>query len=239
MIFLGLDDTDTRDTPGTNKLAMHLAELLAGDYETQWIVRHQLLEDPRVPCTNKNGCASLALEPRGPYDLGELAARIRAVMLPWCPEGSDPGLCLTERVPSAVCEWGRRAQRELLCQADALALAHESDIYLEPLGGTGDGVVGALAAVGLLATWNSGRVVYRGSAGADALELGGRQAAHDILARGVDEIVNLENRQTVRDGTVELAKRLRPNLREGRAVLFVTAGTHPGDADWVAQRITA
>jgi hypothetical protein len=239
MIFLGLDDTDTRETPGTNKLAMHLADLLSGDYETQWIVRHQLLEDPRVPCTNKNGCASLALEPRGRYDLDELAARIRAVMIPWCPVGSDPGLCLTENVPPTVCDWGRRAQRELLTQSGALELARETGMYLAPLGGTGDGVVGALAAVGLLATWNSGRVVYRGSAGADALELGGRQAASDILARGVDEIVNLDDRQTVRGGTVELAKRLRPNLRSGRAVLYVTAGTQADEADWIAQRITA
>ena len=47
MIYLGLDDTDMLDTPGTNKLAMHLAELLADEYETLWIVRHQMLVDPR------------------------------------------------------------------------------------------------------------------------------------------------------------------------------------------------
>ena len=63
MIYVGLDDTDTLDDPGTNQLARHLVRELAGDFHGRMILRHQLLEDPRVPCTKKNGCASILFEP--------------------------------------------------------------------------------------------------------------------------------------------------------------------------------
>ena len=53
MIYVGLDDTDTLDDPGTNQLARHLVRELSGQFGGRMIVRHQLLEDPRVPCTKK------------------------------------------------------------------------------------------------------------------------------------------------------------------------------------------
>ena len=62
MIYVGIDDTDTLDDPGTNQLARHLVRELASDYNGQMILRHQLLEDPRVPCTKKNGCASVRFD---------------------------------------------------------------------------------------------------------------------------------------------------------------------------------
>ena len=55
MIYVGIDDTDTVDTPGTNQLAKALVMRLARDYECVSIVRHQLLFDPRIPYTSKNG----------------------------------------------------------------------------------------------------------------------------------------------------------------------------------------
>ena len=60
MIYVGIDDTDTLDDPGTNQLARHMVRELAGQFRGRMILRHQLLEDPRVPCTKKNGCASIA-----------------------------------------------------------------------------------------------------------------------------------------------------------------------------------
>src|SRR5690349_12956758 len=109
MIYVGLDDTDTLDDPGTNQLARHLVRELADEFDGRIILRHQLLEDPRVPCTKKNGCASIAFEPAvGSVEIAEthradgvsrqarhtiLIDRIRDLMIPWCPAGSDPGLC--------------------------------------------------------------------------------------------------------------------------------------------------
>ena len=59
MILLGIDDTDTLEDPGTNQLARHLLRELADRFRARLVTRHQLLEDPRVPCTKKNGCAAI------------------------------------------------------------------------------------------------------------------------------------------------------------------------------------
>jgi hypothetical protein len=48
MIYVGIDDTDTVDTPGTNQLARALVARVAEDYQCVLIARHQLLLDPRI-----------------------------------------------------------------------------------------------------------------------------------------------------------------------------------------------
>ena len=237
MIFVGIDDTDMPDTPGTNKLAFHLADALAADYATQWIVRHQLLVDPRVPCTNKNGCVAMLLKPHDAPHVGPLIARLRRAVIEWSPPGSDPGLCVTENVPGEVVGWGRAAQLELLRQENALRTATDAGVHLEPLGGTGGGVIGALAAVGLLATWNSGRVVHCGTFPGHAFEATGVHAIDDLYDWGVDEVQSLADGSRVMRGAIDLGKRLRPNLRDGRVVLYVLPGGPDDPADWMAQRI--
>lgn len=234
MIYVGIDDTDMPDTPGTNKLALHLAYLLDDDYETRWIIRHQLLEDPRVPCTNRNGCVSLELAPRTPaHTAAALISRLRDEILRWVPVGSDPGLCVVEHAPERFTDWGRRAQSELVDQQTALRLASDANVYLEPLGGTGDGVIGALAAVGLLATWNSGRVIRSHRVRPGALDLRGTFTAEEIFNFGVDEILSLDDNAKITTGQVDLGKRLRPNMRERKMVLYVA----PQEEGWLAQRV--
>ncbi len=239
MIYLGIDDTDMPDTPGTNKLAMRLADVLDLEFKTNWIVRHQLLVDPRVPCTRMNGGVSMGLEPRGAFDAAHLAHRVRHEILGWCPPGSDPGLCIAPVVSEQIKRWGLRAQRELLSMQEALELAAESAIYLEPLGGTGGGIIGALAAVGLFATWNSGRVICCERAPAAAMNVTGILPPEDLYRRGVDRIERQDTGQPVAAGSIELGKRLRPNLRDGQVVLYVLPHADQSLAGWQAQRVVA
>jgi tRNA(Ile2) C34 agmatinyltransferase TiaS len=255
MIYVGIDDTDTLDDPGTNQLARHLIRELAGRYTGQMILRHQLLEDPRVPCTKKNGCASILFEPvskikmpdRSPPLGGEgpgegglreltlLIHSLRELILPWCPTGSDPGFCVAAIVPPAIIEWGLRCKRELVTQAEARELALQHNIHLEGLGGTEDGIIGALAAIGLIATRNDGRVVYFESQGADWYDVTGCLDVHDILGRGVNEVLDSQSGKPVTAGVVDVGKRLRPNFRHGRIVLYVTRNATP---HWEAVRVT-
>jgi hypothetical protein len=234
MIYVGLDDTDTLDDPGTNQLARHLVREMAGQFRGRMIVRHQLLEDPRVPCTRKNGCASIELELLDSTPPGALIARLRDIIIDWCPPGSDPGLCVAEAVPPAVVAWGERCKRELVTQAEARQIASAHEIHLEGLGGTEDGVIGALAAIGLLSTRNDGRVVYCGSDADDWYDVTGCLTSAEILRRGVDEIQILDSEKTIARGMVDVGKRLRPNYRCGRVVLFVT---QRDDTTWEAVRV--
>jgi|SRR4051794_16041709 tRNA(Ile2) C34 agmatinyltransferase TiaS len=236
LIYVGIDDTDTLDDPGTNQLARHLVRELAAQYDGELILRHQLLEDPRVPCTKKNGCASILFESKSADsdDISTFVERLRALIVPWCPAGSDPGLCVASSITSAIRDWGLRCKRELLRQDEARQIAAENSVILEGLGGTNDGIIGALAAVGLMATKNDGRVIYRGTSGQDWYDVTGRLEVEDILSRGVDEVLRADTGQPLVSGTINIGKRLRPNYRGGRVVLFVDRGEA---SRWEAVRV--
>ncbi len=221
MIYVGIDDTDELDAPGTNQLARLMVLELANYARGRIILRHQLLEDQRVPCTKKNGCASIAFEPQVSFSLDSFINMLRRIVLSWAHEVSDPGLCVAEIVPPAVSAWGLRCKAELVSQSEARQLAAQHAIYLEGLGGTEDGVIGALAAIGLMATKNDGRVVYYGSNGEDWYNVTGCLDTADIRSRGVDEILELDTGHSVTTGIVDIGKRLRPNFRQGKIVLYV------------------
>ena len=217
MIYLGIDDTDVADSRGTNQLARLLVAALAADYRCLRIVRHQLLEDPRVPCTTKNGSASITLEPLGRTVLDDLAGRLRDLMLSWYVEGSDPGLCITSSVPTSVVEFGYRAKCEFISQKDAHEVACRHEIFLEGLGGTCDGVIGALAAVGLAATGDDGRIVQLAQWPDN---VNGVRSVDFLGERGVTVRFHVDGQQ-VTEGLVDVGKRLRPNRSRGENVLFV------------------
>jgi hypothetical protein len=237
VIFVGIDDTDSLETPGTNQLARHIVHELSSRWTARMITRHQLLEDPRVPCTKSNGCVAINFEVSADVGLEELANNIRALMLPWCAEGSDPGLSVAAgEIPQEISEFGRRCQRELVTQRDARELAARHGIQLFGLGGTQDGVIGALAAIGLNATRDEGRVIYLGSSQVDHFDISGVYPVSRLSEFGIEEVRRLEGHELVTSGTVALGKRLRPSFRQGKVVLFVSPTPH-GGTDWSAERV--
>lgn len=233
-ILVGLDDTDMPGTPGTNQLAKSLVRDLAGRFRLVRIVRHQLLADPRVPFTSKNGSASILLRPESDAPLADLIATIRHGMQAWYVPGSDPGFCVApcDAVPAEVVAFGRLCQRALVDQAQARALATSTGLHLEGLGGTEGGVIGALAAVGLARTDDDGRVVQHGG-GTD--DLSGPQDLATLAALDV-MVCQIETGAPVVTGPVDVGKHLRPNLRQGRVVLHVqSTGSEP--VPWRAVRL--
>lgn len=243
MIFVGIDDTDIVGSPGTNQLARVLVAEVAKDFTCQLILRHQLLNDPRVHYTSKNGSASIWLKPvhDSAPDENVLIQTLRRRMLEWYVPGSDPGLCVTSKVPHEIVEWGLRCQRELVNQQLARNLAAKHEIYLEGLGGTEGGIIGALAAVGLAESGDDGRVVVQGDWPDD---LAGPTPIEKILERGI-KVQCLQSGATIRAGIVDVGKHLRPNFRNNDVVVFV----HPdlesrSDSSenvlsrWIAVRLT-
>lgn len=234
MIYVGIDDTDTLDSPGTNQLAKALVARVAASHRCRFVVRHQLFFDPRVPYTSKNGSASIWLDPLPDacVSVGNLIATLRDEMRSRFVSGSDPGLCVTENVPDEVPQFGLRCQREVVEQRDARALASRCGIHLEGLGGTEGGVIGALAAVGLAATADDGRIVVHGAWPDD---LSGPQPVETLHARGV-EVREAASGSVIDCGLIDIGKKLRANLRGGRAVLFVQRAE--ATEEWMALKLT-
>lgn len=233
MIHIGIDDTDTLDSPGTNQLARQLAAALPPRFALVVSLRHQLLFDPRVPFTSKNGCASLLVTADARCVGADLLPMLRQQIRSWYRPGSDPGLCLTEEVPAEIVEFGRRCQRELVRKDEALALAARHDVHLEAFGGTEDGIIGALAGVGLLASGEDGRVIHLAGWGWPD-PFSGWHSPQELLRRGVQEIRDVGANTLVREGVIDIGKHLRPSYRDGRVVLFVEAAGEGAPA--VAER---
>jgi tRNA(Ile2) C34 agmatinyltransferase TiaS len=217
MIYIGLDDTDVLESRGTGHLARAIAADLQADVDVVGVTRHQLLVDPRIPYTKKNSCAAVHVDSTG-GDAGRVDAlleRVRSFMLAdFCP-GSDPGLCVATAPPRAVTDFGRRAQREVVSQAEARALAAEHNIRLAGLGGDESGVIGALSAVGLAASGSDGRYVLVGR----SRQMGGLQSISAVLAAGIDAVQTTDG-QPVTEGLVQTDK-IRPARRDRRPILVV------------------
>jgi hypothetical protein len=92
---------------------------------------------------------------------------------------------------------------------------------LQGLGGDEDGVIGALAAVGLAATGEDGRYVLVGR----SRELSGLQPIPALLAAGIVAVQRADGRP-VTEGLVQTDK-LRPARRGGKPIAVVEwAGDH-------------
>ena len=72
IVFIGMDDTDNRESRGTGRLARTAAERLSAQYDVLGVVRHQLFFDPRVPYTKNNSSAAILVQAGGWASLGDI-----------------------------------------------------------------------------------------------------------------------------------------------------------------------
>ena len=223
ILFIGLDDTDILESPGTGRLAREIASILADRFELVGVTRHQLLNDPRVPMTAKNSANVIHLRPGSSLNLAQLADEVAGLMQARFQPGSDPGLCVAINPPPAQVEFGRQAQTTLVTAQAARQVAKAHQLILRPLGGDGGGIIGALAAVGLASTGNDGRFNWVGQ----VRELRGVQPVAAILAAGVAQVQTAAG-QVLSYGQVDTGNKVRPALLGGQPVLLV----EPGDNLW-------
>ncbi|MBS7526284.1 hypothetical protein KHM83_06315 [Fusibacter paucivorans] len=159
--FLCLDDTDNVDSIGTGELVERIKREIAaqGIGKCHHITRHQLLIHEAIPYTSHN--SSMCLEGEAPrcsmrliQDIGiDIIRKFRAA-------GSDPGFCMignpTINEKNMLIHYGQRATTEVLTKQEAYDLAYYLGIHLSEHGGTGDGIIGAMAGIGLRLSGNHG-----------------------------------------------------------------------------------
>jgi hypothetical protein len=237
VIFIGIDDTDIVGTPGTNQLARVILKRIGDAARDSIICRHQLFFDPRVPYTSKNGSASIQLPHASEKDLKPLIQTIREVMREWFVVGSDPGLCAATGASEEMQAFSLRCKSEVITQEEARAVAARAGCYLEGLGGTEQGIIGALAAIGLIVGGEDGRVVHLASWPYPDDGFCGPQRIDDLYARGINRIQQIDSDKPVAFGPIDIGKHLRPNWRGSRIVLYVDASTEPGTAPWRALKL--
>lgn len=231
-VYIGLDDTDDLDSRGTGFLARQLGASLrqAGLAEVVGVTRHQLLVSPRIPYTSHNSSACLTAV-LGEADRDRAAAHCREFLLAHSAPEADAGLCLAARpeVEAAVVAFGGRAKREVLSADEALDLAARCGLLLQGLTGTGLGVIGALAGVGLCRGGDDGRFLWLEG----LRELNGIHRAGDLMDRvHIAAIRTLQGEEVPPADLVEVGPWLRPLLRGGKAVLLVEEAVGDESCQW-------
>lgn len=173
--------------------------------ECSGITRHQLFVHENIPYTSHNSamCFFAATE------ADQLEATIRFgedFLRTESAAGSDPGLCVvadSRLDQEALISFGRSAKRSVLTKQEAYDLAGRLGVHLSEHGGTGGGIIGALAAIGLRLQGNDGRFRgwhHFGTAGelATSTEL----RAHAM----VDAVVDEDGRALADDTPIVLAE---------------------------------
>ncbi|WP_019229364.1 hypothetical protein [Sedimentibacter sp. B4] len=161
--FVCIDDTDNLETRGTGELASIMIEKIEekGWGRCTYITRHQLYFHPDIPYTSHNSAMCFVIDHTNEIfeDLKNFAVNFLETET---AEGSDPGLCIAEydkiKDKEILMNYGRKAKKEILNKQIAYKTAHELGIHLSEHGGTGGGIIGALAGVGLRLTGNDGRI---------------------------------------------------------------------------------
>jgi hypothetical protein len=231
LVYIAIDDTDVLDSRGTGHLARALAAELSSHGRSLGITRHQLLVDPRIPYTSHNSSACLLL--RTARDAARLAEIAGAFLERNAARGSDPGLCVTagDAVTPEIVAYGARAKQEIVTVPEAQRLAAAAHAVLSAHGGSGLGVIGALAAVGLRTGGNDGRFIDIGA----TRSLAGLITVARLRESGVEAFAVGERVIELPDDVrIDVGDWCRPVLRAGHPTLLLEEMEAHGPERWRA-----
>ena len=217
LIFVGIDDTDTKESRGTGRLARDIATEFQLKYSLFGVTRHQLFVHPDIPFTSHNSCAVIHLQAAA-NAMDDIFSTAKKLMLADFIVGSDPGLAIAEtlQVSSSLVAFGQDAKSMIVTQQRALNVARNCGIRVEGLGGTNGGVIGAVAGIGLASLGYDGRFLLKGK----NRELGGIRSISQIISAGIDQVVTPQG-DIIKEGNVRIPKNATPSFIHGKAVLFV------------------
>ncbi len=218
MIYVCLDDTDNLESRGTGKLSRTIAKKLSKEYPVYGVTRHQLYKHPDIPYTSHNTCSVIHIEDMDGNYNDEIFEAVKNEMMADFIDGSDPGLAVAQenQIEPALVAFGNDAKYKILNQDQARNLAKTLKIRLEGLGGTEDGVIGAMAGIGLAYTKNDGRFLLIGNK-----KLKGSNTVETILEIGVDAVFTLDGRLVTEGLVTNDSKLTKPCPINGEVILFV------------------
>ena len=217
---IGIDDTDDPDGRGTSLLARDWANAVEaeGFGTVHGVTRHQLWQSPKIEAAGQNRAIAIAVETdRTVLDLED---HVVDFVREHASRKANTAIGLLSRHTDMphVLAFGRRAQQELLKLADAERYSSEANVLLRGLGGNRNGMIGALAAVGLHAGGKDGLFIQlRG-----IRDLEGRVTAGQIRERtALQNIIDEDSGEELdRDDTVDTGDWVCPRMIEDDPILL-------------------
>jgi hypothetical protein len=233
MFFLiGIDDTDSPTTEGTGRHACRLGELITERRQGRLvsITRHQLLRHPDIYYTTSNSAVCLLVD-AATESRRDLELTCREFLRRYSAPASDPGFALAawQDVSPEVINWGKQAKHLRHDRSDAIELAKSNRISCVGFHGTGVGVIGALAAIGLYFSGEDGRFIYL--PGLDKLK--GTLTLPTIKSTcHLARVENQRGRSPLERDLIDLGTSPTPILRGGKPVLLVEATPRGDPQQW-------
>lgn len=222
-ILLCIDDTDNLESKGTGSIASEIKEIIE---QNEWgicgfITRHQLLLHKDVPYTSHNSSMCFDAEIKEKYyqDIVETSSEYIKTE---SAEGSDPGICIAIidkiKEKGKLINYGLKAKRQIIQKEEAYNLAKELNIYLAEKGGDGQGVIGALAGVGLRLGENDGEL----KGGVSKLEKEKYYTVSEMLNyKQIDKVCQVNMKPLKDNEIVKIGWKAKPVLSNGKFVLMV------------------
>lgn len=236
-ILICIDDTDNLESKGTGAHALDISnEILKKQWGIpEFISRHQLYVHSDIPYTSHNSAMCFEVEVSQREDLASIVELCKAYLKEESAAGSDPGLCIVVldalENKEELIRFGRKAKETVLTKNDAYETAGRLCVHLSEHGGTGGGVIGALAGAGLRLSGSDGRIKGKYFV----------ERQNEVVT--VKEILRQTNIQEIReenggilgeDESILLGEKVKGVLLDGKIVLLVERieGVSPDEAKW-------
>jgi hypothetical protein len=234
-ILVSIDDTDNIESRGTGEIAEFLA---AGIIANGWgqcgpVTRHQLLIHPDIPYTSHNSSMCFTAEITEDM-LNTVTNYCGSTLAGESTPDSDPGLCVLvpERLqqPEAIINYGYRTKTTVITKQEAYETAAAHDVHLSEHGGTGQGIIGALAGAGLRLGGNDGR--FKGKFRIPSRD--GMATVKEICSSGIDVVQTMERQVLCESEAVYVGEWVKPVLMDEKTVLLVVPAAGISGSVWKA-----
>lgn len=224
IFYLCIDDTDNLDSIGTGTIAEQIREkLIAQGYgPCSLVTRHQLYIHEDIPYTSHN--SAMCFFGEAPDDaMPAIIATASQHLDTVAAEGSDPGLCVLQFESAnnydELMAFGKDAKKKVLTKEDALLCAQKNQLHLSEHGGTGQGIIGALAGIGLRIFGCDGEV--KGALKNIEIKKNYTVAELKKLPE-LAQVLDLADKEPLEDAmTVTMSNRTKTVLFKNQYVLFV------------------
>lgn len=234
IFYLGIDDTGQPGKAGTDQNALALGLHLQSRKLARLVhvSTHTLVAANEIPGSSLNQAYCLTLDGEA-HVLREIDMESRVYLMRNSAAGSNPGFALAARpqVNERVLNWGKACQSLTLERREALDLARSQGITAAGFTGSGSGVIGALAAVGLRFSGFDGWITWLPG----LPELKGVMTFSEILQISTfDYVKSLRGRTPDFRDRINLGDHVMPLLYEGRTVLLLAPAPRSADWEWTA-----
>lgn len=230
-VLVCIDDTDNLESKGTGAISNEIRQMIENNNwgECSFITRHQLFLHDDIPYTSHN--SSMCFEANIYKEHFEKFVENATIYLRnESADGSDPGICVAvvDKIvdKDSLIEFGLRAKRSILTKEEAYELADGMGLYLSEQGGTGEGIIGALAGIGLRLSKDDGEL----KGGIPELNKEKEYKVSEILKlKNIDKVSSIDMRDLSDNEVIKIVWKAKPILNKGELVLFVKKNEKTGE----------